>query len=191
RRVNEPGSLSPRALLVGAAAFGTGLAAGSRQSRAAVRSTVTTPANAPAPAALLRPSPNAYLSGNFAPVLKEVDAVDLAVRGTIPRELRGRLLRVGPNPIAPEPSSYHWFLGDGMVHGIELRDGRALSYRNRWVVTEQLAAKRELPPPTGPADVIPGGTAANVNIVQHGSHLLALGEAGLPYELTAELGTVG
>src|SRR5205814_5864478 len=108
---------------------------------AAVPSTAPTPANAPAPAALLRPSPNAYLSGNFAPVLKEVDAVDLAVRGTIPRELRGRLLRVGPNPIAPEPSSYHWFLGDGMVHGVELRDGRALSYRNRWVRTDQAAPR--------------------------------------------------
>jgi carotenoid cleavage dioxygenase len=136
-------------------------------------------------------SPSPYLRGNFGPVDRELTAYDLPVDGAIPPELAGRYLRNGPNPTPLPVGPYHWFLGDGMVHGAELRAGRAVAYRNRWVVTERLAAKRELPPPAGPADVIPGGTAANVNVIQHGSYLLALGEAGLPYELTAELGTVG
>ena len=77
---------------------------------------------------------NPYLEGNFAPVLEEVTATELAVTGHVPEGLSGRYLRNGPNPASPpEPSSYHWFTGDGMVHGIRLRDGRAEWYRNRWV----------------------------------------------------------
>ena len=67
---------------------------------------------------------NPYLEGNFAPVLEEVTATDLPVTGHVPEALSGRYLRNGPNPVsAPEPSTYHWFTGDGMVHGIRLRDG--------------------------------------------------------------------
>ena len=83
---------------------------------------------------------NPYLEGNFAPVLEEVTATELAVTGHVPEGLSGRYLRNGPNPVsAPEPSSYHWFTGDGMVHGIRLRDGRAEWYRNRWVRSAQVA----------------------------------------------------
>ena len=40
----------------------------------------------------------------------------------------------GPTPCRrPTPPTYHWFTGDGMVHGVRLRDGRAEWYRNRWV----------------------------------------------------------
>ncbi|HET6192143.1 MAG TPA: carotenoid oxygenase family protein [Trebonia sp.] len=35
--------------------------------------------------------------------------------GSIPGDLDGRLLRVGPDPIAPE--NYNWFTGNGIVHG--------------------------------------------------------------------------
>ena len=84
---------------------------------------------------------NPYLVGNFGPVTEEVTAFDLPVEGTVPAELRGRLLRNGPNPInVGDPATYHWFVGDGMVHAIELRDGKAASYRNRWVRTERAAA---------------------------------------------------
>jgi carotenoid cleavage dioxygenase-like enzyme len=40
---------------------------------------------------------NPFLVGNFAPVTVETTAFDLPVRGTIPEELEGRLLRIGPN----------------------------------------------------------------------------------------------
>ncbi len=75
-----------------------------------------------------------FLDGNFAPVSEEVTAFDLPVTGTIPAELTGRLLRIGPNPVTPpDPATYHWFVGNGMVHGLRMRDGRAEWYRNRFV----------------------------------------------------------
>ena len=36
---------------------------------------------------------NRYLVGNFAPISDELTATDLPVAGSIPKELRGRLLR--------------------------------------------------------------------------------------------------
>ena len=67
-------------------------------------------------------SENPYLSGNFAPIGEETTAYDLPVQGEIPRALRGRLLRIGPNPLAPDPAHHHWFLGNGLVHGLRLED---------------------------------------------------------------------
>jgi carotenoid cleavage oxygenase len=79
-------------------------------------------------------SENPYLSGNWAPVRHEVTATDLEVTGSIPEYLDGRYLRIGPNPREdPDPQRYHVFLGEGMVHGLRLRDGNAQWYRNRWV----------------------------------------------------------
>ena len=84
---------------------------------------------------------NPYLAGAYAPVLEEVTARDLAVTGSLPVELDGRYLRNGPNPATPpDPAHYHWFTGDGMVHGIRLRDGKAVWYRNRWVRSAEVAA---------------------------------------------------
>ena len=69
---------------------------------------------------------NPYLSGNFSPVLTETTTTRLHVRGQIPSELDGRLLRIGRNPAAPvDPERHHWFTGSGMVHGVRLRDGNA------------------------------------------------------------------
>lgn len=73
---------------------------------------------------------NRYLEGNYAPVRHEQTITELAVTGTIPDYLDGRYLRNGPNPIAEvDPQIYHWFTGDGMVHGVRLRDGSAQWYR--------------------------------------------------------------
>jgi carotenoid cleavage dioxygenase-like enzyme len=81
---------------------------------------------APERAATVGQQSNPYLSGNFAPVARETTAFDLKVRGHIPPELEGRLLRNGPNPVGRvDPAHYHWFDGTGMVHGLRLRGGRA------------------------------------------------------------------
>jgi carotenoid cleavage dioxygenase len=54
------------------------------------------------------------------------------VTGSIPEFLDGRYLRNGPNPLSEvDPAAYHWFMGDGMVHGVRLRGGKAEWYRNR------------------------------------------------------------
>ena len=94
---------------------------------------------------------NPYLAGNFAPVDVETTAVDLPVTGTLPAELHGRYLRNGPNPVALEdPSSYHWFIGTGMVHGVGIADGRANWYRNRYVRSDSLTEMKGWPRTPGP-----------------------------------------
>ncbi len=135
---------------------------------------------------------NPYLQGNYAPVHEEVTATQLDVTGTVPEELCGRYLRNGPNPLtAPDPASYHWFTGDGMVHGIRLREGRAEWYRNRWVRSAAVAEALGETPRPGP---VHAGMdfAANTNVIGHAGRTFAIVEAGsLPYELTDELETIG
>ncbi len=133
---------------------------------------------------------NSFLQGNFAPVEEEVTTSELVVEGAIPMELNGALLRDGPNPIAPGPG-HHWFQGDGMVHGINLRDGQALGYRNRWVRTKQVEElKGFTAAPTSPHQPMQQGSGS-VNVIGHGGRILALPEVGLPWELDGELNTVG
>ena len=135
---------------------------------------------------------NPYLEGNYAPVFEEVTQTALSVRGNIPEALRGRYLRNGPNPVTPpEPSTYHWFTGDGMVHGIRLRDGRAEWYRNRWVRSSAVSEALGEPPPAGE---VHGGMdfAPNTNVIGHAGRTFAVVEAGArPYELSDELETIG
>ena len=135
---------------------------------------------------------NPYLQGNFAPVHEEVTATELVVKGRVPESLSGRYLRNGPNPVSvPEPAAYHWFTGDGMVHGIRLRDGRAEWYRNRWVRSAEVARVLGEEPRPGP---VHAGMdfAANTNVIGHAGRTFAIVEAGArPYELTDELATIG
>lgn len=134
-----------------------------------------------------------YLEGNFAPVHEEITAVDLPVTGTIPAELDGRLLRNGPNPVGtPDPASYHWFTGDGMVHGVRLRNGSAEWYRNRFVRSPEVAAALGEPPPPSPYPESVRIFAANTNVITHAGKTFAIVEAGAPpIELTDDLETVG
>ncbi|MEU6476806.1 carotenoid oxygenase family protein [Streptomyces sp. NPDC047017] len=131
-----------------------------------------------------------FLEGAFKPVTEELTAFDLPVTGRVPHELNGRLLRNGPNVLGLEdPRAHHWMLGDGMVHGVRLRDGRAEWYRNRWVRSSQVARKlgESCPGPVPPDDF-----ACNTHVIPHRGRILALQESGpLPYELDGELNTVG
>lgn len=133
---------------------------------------------------------NPYLEGNYAPVSEEVTAFDLPVTGALPRELSGRLLRIGPNPVlAADPATYHWFTGTGMVHGVRLRDGRAEWYRNRFVRGDDVVAARGGDPVGGPTRGL--NFAANTNIVAHAGGTYALVEGGaLPMLLSYELETL-
>ena len=135
---------------------------------------------------------NRYLTGNYAPVAEEVTAFDLSVIGELPPELNGRYLRNGPNPIgAVDPATHHWFIGDGMVHGIRLREGRAEWYRNRYVGSSSVSASRGLPDIPGRNwNNSPGGP--NTNVGTFAGTTWAMVEAGgCPVELTDELETVG
>ena len=136
------------------------------------------------------PEDNTFLQGNFAPVAEEVTAHGLKVEGVIPPELSGTLMRNGPNPISPEPG-HHWFVGNAMVHGVSIKDGRAEWYRNRWVRTPRVEELLGLPA----AGVSPNQPrqqgSGNVNVIGHGGRILALPEVGLPWELDGDLNTVG
>jgi carotenoid cleavage dioxygenase-like enzyme len=132
-----------------------------------------------------------WLQGNFASVHDELTAFDLPVRGSLPPELDGLYARNGSNP--QNDDSPHWFLGDGMVHGVRLEGGRARWYRNRYVrtgfyekgVSFDDSIRLGLPP--GGAN----GTS-NVSVVFQGGRLLSSGEIGAAFEIDpADLSTVG
>ncbi|PXW35236.1 UNVERIFIED_CONTAM: carotenoid cleavage dioxygenase [Williamsia faeni] len=137
-------------------------------------------------------SDHPFLTGNYAPVNRELTEYDLPVTGTIPCHLDGRYVRIGPNPMgAVDPDQYELFLGDGMVHGLRISDGRAHWYRNRWVrsadVSRRLGEQRDTSRRSGGVDF-----AANTYVLRHAGRTLALAEGGTtPYELTDELDTVG
>lgn len=133
---------------------------------------------------------NRYLEGLYAPVDVEVTALDLEVTGALPVELDGRYLRNGPNPVGPvDVANHHWFVGDGMVHGIRLRDGRAEWYRNRWVRSSAVAGV--LGEPAAPGEHPEQRSVANTNVIGHAGTTFAIVEAGgRPAELTDELDTV-
>ena len=133
---------------------------------------------------------NRYLEGPFAPVHAEVTHTGLAVTGKLPRELNGLYARIGPNPMdVPNPGIHHWFLGAGMVHGVRLRDGKALWYRNRWIGTDSV--QQRLGRPTAPGPRRGAVDIVNTNVIGHAGRLWALVEgAALPAELDAELNTL-
>ncbi|MFG1944423.1 carotenoid oxygenase family protein [Nonomuraea sp. NPDC048826] len=130
--------------------------------------------------------------GGFTPVTEEITAFDLEVTGRIPAELNGRYLRNGPNPLSlDDPSASHLFLGEGMVHGVRLRDGRAEWYRNRWVRNASVARRLGEEPRSTRSH---GGMdfAANTHVIGVAGRTLATVEAGsMPYELSYELDTIG
>jgi carotenoid cleavage dioxygenase-like enzyme len=135
-----------------------------------------------------------HLSGAFEPV-----------DGELPDDLRGAYVRNGPNPKF-EPLSYTYPLdGDGMLHGIWIDDDGA-RYRNRYVMTKALAAEVRAgkalwggvmdpvaPPPelAGPDPDPEGKLLPDIHVVRHAGRYLALAEATPPYEVTADLETVG
>jgi carotenoid cleavage dioxygenase-like enzyme len=127
-----------------------------------------------------------WLVGNFAPIFDEVTQTAFEVTGSIPPELSGRFLRNGPNPQTGE--SAHHFLGNGMVHGIELRNGKANWYRNRYVRTP-LYEEKGADPLSALGDLTK--SLAHTHIIGHAGKILALEELHLPYQLTPDLDTVG
>jgi carotenoid cleavage dioxygenase len=132
---------------------------------------------------------NSHVSGNQAPVRVE-STLEPKIRGKIPAALRGALFRNGPNPQFDPGPQYHPFLGDGMIHGFWLGDGKA-RYANRYVrtprwLTENAAGRPlfgGLGVPSDPSveKILAGG--ANTHIVYHAGRLMALQEGSNPFEM--------
>ncbi|KAE8038242.1 hypothetical protein FH972_010772 [Carpinus fangiana] len=152
--------------------------------------------------------PQHYLAGNFAPVTEETPpATDLLVKGFLPDCLNGEFVRVGPNPKFSPVAGYHWFDGDGMIHGLRIKDGKA-TYVSRFVRTSRLKQEeyfggakfmkigdlkglfgllmvhmQMLRAKLKVLDVSYGTGTANTALIYHHGKLLALSEADKPYVL--------
>ncbi|XP_057978629.1 carotenoid 9,10(9',10')-cleavage dioxygenase 1 [Malania oleifera] len=153
-------------------------------------------------------SPQHYLSGNFAPVPDETPPCkNLLVQGYLPECLNGEFVRVGPNPKFSPVAGYHWFDGDGMVHGLRIKDGKA-TYVSRYVRTSRLKQEeffggskfmkigdlkglfgllmvqmQMLREKLGVLDTSYGTGTGNTALIYHHGKLLALSEADKPYAL--------
>jgi len=149
----------------------------------------------------IAPPQSPYLKGNYAPVHSEIAAEDLKVIGEIPQDLAGTFVRNSSNPRFAPKGRYHWFDGDGMVHGVHIARGAA-SYRNRWVRTKAFLEEERAGEPlwTGvserPDFSNPRGPfkdTANTDLVFHAGKLLALWWlGGEPYHVSVpDLETCG
>ena len=117
-----------------------------------------------------------FLTGIHKPLHDEITITDLAVTGSIPEALNGRYVRIGPNPFRPDPRGYHWFTGDGMVHGIRLAGGRAEWYRNRYIRSKVIEGQGG--PAAAPGPRRTERDTVNTNVIQIAGQTLALVEAG-------------
>lgn len=143
---------------------------------------------------------NAYLDGNFAPVQAEITADSLQIIGQLPPDLSGMFVRNGPNPQWSPIGQYHWFDGDGMLHGVRISNGKA-TYCNRYVQTKGYQIEKQvgkavwsglLEPPQMDNPYGPGKNVANTALVWHAGQLLATWEGGAPHAIKVpELETIG
>ncbi|MGA4846746.1 carotenoid oxygenase family protein [Streptomyces sp. G5(2025)] len=109
--------------------------------------------------------------------LEETEISALPVKGELPEQLHGTLLRIGPDRADGQP----------LVAALRIRQGHAEWFRTRRVRTDLVCRiTGELPAP-GPR-VCPSDNA-NSAVIQHAGRILALGEGVLPYELTPDFAT--
>jgi len=108
-------------------------------------------------------------------------------------------LRNGSNPQWLPKGQYHWFDGDGMLHGVGISNGKA-SYRNRYVRTKGWQIEHEageavwtglLEPPQMDNPHGQSKNTANTAVVWHAGQFLALWEGGAPHAIKLpELDTI-
>lgn len=123
-----------------------------------------------------------YLDRKFAPQQHETNIDRLEVVGQLPDDLSGVFVRNGSNPRFAPRGRYHWFDGDGMLHGVCLENGKA-SYANRFVRTAGFALEEQeglavypgiLERPDARLPDGPFKNTGNTDLVFHHGRLLAL-----------------
>ena len=122
---------------------------------------------------------------------------DVAFTGRWPERLTGTLFRNGPARHEIGDFRYrHWFAGDGMVHAYQVTP-QGLKHQAKFVQTYKHVAETEagraLYPgfASAPPDPLPVTSPdtinpANISVLHHHGKLLALWEAGSPWEIDAE-----
>ncbi len=90
----------------------------------------------------LKPNQHPYLNGAWTPNFTEYTATEMEVIGEIPSDIDGVYIRNTENPVQDPIGHYHPFDGDGMIHSMSFRDGKA-EYRNRFVCTKGFEAEQE------------------------------------------------
>lgn len=118
----------------------------------------------------------------------------VSLKGKLPKALQGTLFRNGPAQHEIGDFRYqHWFDGDGMIHAYQLGDG-ALNHRSRMIETTKYKAEqaegRAMYPGFGTIPENPGALTSpdlvnvgNISVLPHHGKLLALWEAGSPWEI--------
>ena len=129
---------------------------------------------------------NPFLYGNYQPVTSELTQFDLPAQGQIPLALSGTYLRTGPNPQRESaPRNHHWFNGQGMLHGVALRAGRAEWYKARWIGS----ADAELQLTSSSAIPMAEGNGNN-SVFVHCGKTYAISDQSQPIEISPSLATV-
>ncbi len=139
---------------------------------------------------------NPYLHGALGPTKFENTCEELEVlSGKVPEDLSGVYVRNGPNARFESKGLHHWFDGDGMLHGLTFKNGKA-SYRNRWTRTKHFNMESESQKALWPGYAMPrpdpeaprgGGTdftlkdASNTDVVWHnGALITTFYQSGVP-----------
>lgn len=125
----------------------------------------------------------------FEGLQNDLPPVAMRLRGQLPRDLRGTLLRNGPaQHTLGEVRYQHWFDGDGMIQQYRFSD-QGLHHQGRFLRTEKFlaenAAGRRLLHSFGtevagarPMPTADAGNVANTSVVHHAGETLALWEGG-------------
>jgi carotenoid cleavage oxygenase len=121
-------------------------------------------------------------------LLGHTTLTELAVEGRLPAGLRGRLLAIGSNSDVDVDGSHAVGAEGGVVHSVHLDTGQCISYRNRPVITDDVAQRLGMDFTPGPRNR--GADTVASNIISFGGLILALGEGTLAYELTTDLVTL-
>ena len=128
---------------------------------------------------------------------------DAKVNGVWPERLQGTLYRNGP--AAHELGNYrysHWFDGDGLMHAYRIRNNQ-VSHQAAYVNTKKRQAEKKARRPLysgfdsvvadpGPVTGPNSSNVANISVLHHHGKLMALWEAGAPWQIDeSDLSTHG
>ncbi len=150
-----------------------------------------------------------YLSDKFVPVLEEKTLIVEHNNKKFNKIKHNIFAQIGSNPKFVNNEDYHWFDGDGMIHGIYFNNSEIV-YQNKWIQTKRLQLEEkwkrklylyfgELRGMNGLMQImkyslmelfgfIPpyGKGTANTALLYWSKRLFALHEGDMPYELNID-----